>query len=538
MLKFSDSSIRNVIDISKNHIENFQLDSTEGTKRTKAKFRTMAISQRNSYVRKKIEEFSDLKLKVIDELKNRYNQLMPVENESFKKLDSYSEKLFKLVNLKSCMSDSFKLGLDFYVAKISNETSLEEFISIIDDFIKKFSEYGIELSIKDFNYTMFTEQFMEIYFNNSSFDKLREVFESIYFKCPDIKLQMKLNFSFIISKYSNKLSNVVKKIVKNMSDELKVDDNNYFDNYLNVRIDLGTKMAQDPYINTKLFLDGKYKIDDFLDSSPMKAKYYELFIEGSFDGFDNIVKDRYNNSLLDLYLTINELKKYYTYEFIINDLLEKYKNKDNVKGEITAKKKEIDKNEKLRIKYYHEYLKASGKGLFAIKNENKKKDAMLKINETVKNLNKLNDEYKDLTLTSNLNTLNESCTIYDLFLISLTSFTFLEKCFEGKEEFVGELSDIVHDYLRFIYNPVNAFIRKINVLTEYDIANIITEKFKILDLTLTDTMLTNDGIDATIDSLQTINLIQNVDKSSISFDQIKVLCDMKKIVDLYKEGEE
>ena len=123
MLKFSDSSIRNVIDISKNHIENFQLDSTEGTKRTKAKFRTMAISQRNSYVRKKIEEFSDLKLKVIDELKNRYNQLMPVENESFKKLDSYSEKLFKLVNLKSCMSDSFKLGLDFYVAKISNETS-------------------------------------------------------------------------------------------------------------------------------------------------------------------------------------------------------------------------------------------------------------------------------------------------------------------------------------------------------------------------------------------------------------------------------
>jgi hypothetical protein len=148
------------------------------------------------------------------------------------------------------------------------------------------------------------------------------------------------------------------------------------------------------------------------------------------------------------------------------------------------------------------------------------------------------DLKQPLELTNNLNTLNESCTIYDLFLISLTSFTFLEKCFVGKEEFVGELSDIINDYLRFIYNPVNAFIRKVNALVDFNISNIVTDKYKILDLTLTDTMLTTDGIDATIDSLRTINLIQNVDKSSINFDDIKVLCDMNQILLLNKEDSE
>ena len=538
-MKYNESSISKAIEIGTNHIDNFQLESDEGTKRTKTKFRTVAIGQRNNYVKKQMEDFSDLKLKLLDEIKERYEKLMPVnKTEEFNTMESNVNSLFDLVNLNSCMSDSFKLGLDYSLAKISNDTSLEEFNAILNEFITKFREFGIELTINDFKYTMFTEDYMKAFFKNASFDELRTVFEHLYFKCPDIKLQMKMNLSFIISKYSNKLSNVVKKKIESMNTELGTTKDNYLETYLNKRIEFGTLESQDEYLNTKLFLDSKYKIEDFLDDCPTKYKDYELFIEGAFDGFDAIVKDRYNNSLLDLYLTVGELKKYYIYEFIIKDLLERNKNKENAKNDIAAKKKEIDKAEKMRIKYYHEYLKASGSGLFAIKNEAKKNDAMLKINETVKNLNQLNEEFKDLTLTNNLNTLNESCTIYDLFLISLTSFTFLEKCFVGKEEFVGELSDVITDYLRFIYNPVNAFIRKVNALVDFNISNIVTDKYKILDLTITDTMLTSDGIDATIDSLRTINLIQNVDKSSINFDDIKVLFDMNQILYLNKEDSE
>ena len=530
-MKYNESSISKAIEIGTNHIDNFQLESDEGTKRTKTKFRTVAIGQRNNYVKKQMEDFSDLKLKLLDEIKERYEKLMPVnKTEEFNTMESNVNSLFDLVNLNSCMSDSFKLGLDYSLAKISNDTSLEEFNAILNEFITKFREFGIELTINDFKYTMFTEDYMKAFFKNASFDELRTVFEHLYFKCPDIKLQMKMNLSFIISKYSNKLSNVVKKKIESMNTELGTTKDNYLETYLNKRIEFGTLESQDEYLNTKLFLDSKYKIEDFLDDCPTKYKDYELFIEGAFDGFDAIVKDRYNNALLDLYLTLGELKKYYSYEFIITDLLERYKKREDAKKSVVEKKKEIDEAEKERIKHYHEYLRATGKGLFAVKNEAKKNDAMLKINETVKKLNTLNDEYKDLTLTNNLNTLNESCTIYDLFMLTLTSFTFLEKVFTSNEEFVGDLKYIIHEYLRFLYNPVNAFIRKVNALVDFNISNIITEKFKILDLTIDDTMITKDTIDATLDSLRTINLIQNVDKSSISFEQIKVLCDMDQII--------
>ena len=201
-MKYDDSSIKKAIEIGTGHIDNFQLESEEGTKRTKAKFRTVAIGQRNNYVKKQMEDFSDLKLKLLDEIKSRYERLMPEDKTAtFNSMESNVKALFELVNLNSCMSDSFKLGLDYSLAKISNDTSLEEFNAILNDFITKFREFGIELTINDFKYTMFTEEYMNAFFKNSSFDELREVFEHIYFKCPDIKLQMKMNLSFIISKY-------------------------------------------------------------------------------------------------------------------------------------------------------------------------------------------------------------------------------------------------------------------------------------------------------------------------------------------------
>ena len=147
---YTESSINNAINIGKDHIENFQLESNEGTKRTKDKFRTLAISQRNNYVKKQMEDFGDLKLKLIDEITERYNRLLPEDKTAQgNSMESNVNSLFELVNLNSNMSDSFKLGIDYLLARLSNETSLEEFNSILNEFITKFREYGIELTVND-----------------------------------------------------------------------------------------------------------------------------------------------------------------------------------------------------------------------------------------------------------------------------------------------------------------------------------------------------------------------------------------------------
>lgn len=100
-----------------------------------------------------------------------------------------------------------------------------------------------------------------------------------------------------------------------------------------------------------------------------------------------------------------------------------------------SKKKELDKEEANRQKIYKEYLKASGIGFFAKKDNIKKKNTMLKMNEEIKKLKSLYDEYNDLEITYNLNRLSESASIYDLFMISLSSFSFIEKMFTTNENF-------------------------------------------------------------------------------------------------------
>ena len=50
---------------------------------------------------------------------------------------------------------------------------------------------------------------------------------------------------------------------------------------------------------------------------------------------------------------LNELKKYYKYEFIVDDLLKRYKDRESAKSSFLVKKKEIEIKNKLSNKNPH-----------------------------------------------------------------------------------------------------------------------------------------------------------------------------------------
>ena len=139
--------------------------------------------------------------------------------------------------------------------------------------------------------------------------------------------------------------------------------------------------------------------------------------------------------------------------------------------------------------------------------------------------------------SNNLNDLSESATLYDLFLISLSSFSFIENAFNNNEEFnTNSLEYNVDEYFKFIFNPNNSFLRKTNCLVDFNIINIISEKYKLLELKVTDEMIDKDNIDSTIDTLRFINLIQNIEESSISLDTIDNIYQMDKIVSVNRDN--
>lgn len=536
MSKIDELSIVKEININKNHIDNFVTETNQGTKRIKEKFHKEAVTNRNNYINKENVKFSNYKIQIENEMVKRVKRLIPVDKtDEYKREENHVNELFELVKLKCNISDNFKLGLDFIVSSFEN-TSLDEMNMLIKKFIDTFKSFGINLSINDFKYTMFCEMYMKSFFKEYKFSNLTKTFESIYFKCPDIKLQLKMNLVDILNKYKKEISKYLESYHEKKLLDASLNDSDVINEYIYTRESLGKKKALDEYYNVKIFLDEKRKIKDYLVDSPTRDKNYNTFVD-DYNSLTDYSKNSYNSSVNSLYLTLVELKKYYKYEFIIDDLLKRYKDRESAKSNYLAKKKEIDSAESERASIYKKYLKASGIGLFAKRNETKMNDLMLKMNEQIKKLNDLYEEYNDLEISNNLNSLSESATLYDLFLMSLSSFSFIEKCFNDNEDFnKNSLEDNVDEYFKFIFNPNNNFLRKTSCLVEFNITNIISEKYKLLELKVSDEMINKDNIDSTIDTLSFINLIQNVDESSISLDTIDNIYQMNKIVSANREN--
>ena len=532
--------VKNQIDIDRNHIDSFVLETNEGTKRTKDKFFRNASAQRNEYVNRELNIFEGYLNRIKDEMRLRIQRLTPVD-----KTNEYAvgllevDHLLDLVKLNANISNSFKLGISFIIASIDENTSLEKMNSILKEFVDKFRSFGISLTITDFQYTMFTEQYMSAFFQNPDPVFMKDAFEKIYFACPDIKLHLKMNLEYIVEKYAKELDRYVTTFKQTEFSNYSVNEFTVVDKYITTRYNVGNKMAIDEYYNSKLFLEGKRKISDYLENSAARTKNYDTFVvNGKYQDLDEESKNAYDSAIMGFYLTLNELKKYYKYEFILKDLLERYKNKDSAKTQFINKKKEIEKEDKNRQAIYKEYLKAMGIGFLARKNEVAMKNAMLKMNEMIKKLHTLYEELNDIEITNYLSEVSESASIYDLFMASLRSFAFLEKSFLQQEAFQEvPFKSVIDDYLKFLYNPNNTILRKINVFTDYDIVSIVAEKYRLLNLKVTNDMIGVDAIDTTLDSVQFINLIQNISRSHITLHDIENICKMRELCD-YQEGEE
>ena len=533
MSNLEELSLVKKINIDKKHIDNYVLETTEGTKRTKDKFYREASEQRNVYVRNQLTVFQQALSAIKNEMSKRFNNLMPVDHtEDYAKDLLKIDRYLDLVKLNANMSCFFKLDFDFIVSSIRDNTSLEELNQILGRFVKKMQEVGIALSYHDFTYSMFTEYYMKSYFEHSTDEELKKSFDSIYFACPDIKLQLKMNLEYLLKVHEKELEKYVENYRLEKFKEFDVNSDNVIDKYVQIREEVGNRIAQDEYYNTIVFLDGKRKISDYENEAPARAKNYDLFaVNGSYAELNEEEKKNYDEATMNLYLTLNELKKYYRYEFMIEDLVNRYKDKATIKNTYSSKVKEIDKEEKNRLGFYKEYLKATGVGFLAKRNEEKIQNAKLKMNEQIRKLHGLYEELRDLEITYKLSSVSESASIYDLFLVILQSFPFLEKSFTSNEDFQEKsLEDNVEDFFRFLYNPNNKFLRKINVFAEYNVTEVVAEKYRLLGLKLSSADIALDTIDATLDSVRFINLVQNVERSGNNFHKISNLCAMKALL--------
>ena len=539
MSQISKVSIVQQMDIDKEHIDNFELESEKGTKKLRDKFHRNAVNERNKYVQKQKSLFNYYSKRVYYELNERVNRLMPNDSSSyFEELDKKIEKHEKLViDMNDKLSVSVKLGIDFLIQSISDTYSLEELNKALTNFIDIFTKAGIILTVEDFSYTMFTEEYMSVFLSNIGRDdfglKVSETFQRVYFECPKIIMQIKMTLRYIVNKYQKQLEEYMRLNVERSLSAVNQGVDGAVSMYLESKKQLFWTIEKDPYKNLKLFLDKEEVVGDYLPNAFMRDKNFNTFaMNGNYNELSDSDKLKFNTVIKEFCGVLIELKEYYRYEVILRDLISRYRDKDKHKSSFEQKSKEVLNLEKNRLKILKSYKKSFKPNIFGKINVNTPRVLKMEINEELVKLDSLYNEVYEFTIGKKMSDrLNDAATIYNLFSSALFSFNYMEKKFIqyfGDDEGFSLESEF-RRYIRFLYSPYNDFLRKINGLAQYNVTSVIADKYKILGLNISVEDVSKEKLDVTKKVVDYIVKALCIDENSLDSIKLDFICRVKDI---------
>lgn len=543
------AKIKEEITINENHINNFPLETETGTKKMKEKFHQKAVKERNLYIQKELDKFRQYQKQTYIELDDYVKKSLPLDKSGvYNQENEILQKLLQIIPfINDKISLEMKLGFAHIFYKLSEETnsSLNTINTCILDFITKMNQAKIELKVTDFNYSPFTLSYMTTFFQTKgqeNFDDIMQTcFKEIYWECPEIIMHLKRNLISIVRKNYQKLKEYNIEVSKKLLQEHNLTKENINQTYKRKKLQLQELIEKDEYYNLEKFLTKKKNIDDYIENAPLRTKSFnQLVIRNTYQELLEEEKNVFDKESINLQRHLKVLKEYYRYESIIKDLINRYKKKEESKTKYVAKEKEITQEEKVREKLYKEYQKASGIGFLARKNPTKMSEIKVKIKEEINKLEKLYQELEELEIDIKIaSNLSEGSSIYDALITSLSSYSYLEKVMVEKFKETDadfELQNYIKQYIEFIYNPNADFLHKITVLLDYDIAAVISEKYALLGINVKTEEITPDNIDTQLQTVDVVSLINNIKKSNISIEKIKLICDINKID--YKVEEE
>ena len=524
--------------INTKHIDEFELELKSGTKKMKEKFHNKAIKERNAYINKEIDKFMRYEKDIYKLIKKKVNEIYPKDNTL--EYDKYREKLSNykktIIFNNDKYSSFFKLNIFSLISKIDidDSVSLNDINDILSKIFNIFKDAGVNLNATDFNYSMFTYEYMELFINsfgNNSFnDIMKKSFDNIYWECPDIIKHIKLNLWFLMDKYKEKLDIYSNSKAIDLLNSTGLSKTELLDDYLKDVSNLEKLLARDDFYNLEMFMSKKKNILDYLADSSTRTKNFDQFvIDGVFADITDISK--FYNVMVDLSHTLSVLKMYYRYEFIIKDMQDKYNKRNENKTLYEQKLKEIKTEETKRSKIYNDYLKATGKkGLFHRVNPQKEKSTKLEINEEILKLVTLYDELHELEIVDRINkNITSVSSLYDLFSLSYSSYYYLEKMF--KEHFVEDVNfsfdEELDKYFDFIYSPYKDFLTKIYAFTNSSVPFVIVDKYRLLGINITGEDINNDSLDAFMDTVNYVKTVYDISKSELSLENINFIIKFK-----------
>ena len=486
----------------------------------------------NEKIQELEKEYTVLENQILNEIKNRFNS--KTENKPNneiqklqKELENYESIIEIINNIKSPYEKS-NLNKETYRLGKYYKENLENVNNQILVCINILRNLGIEISAQDFAISDYAKEYMEVFFSEMKIgdidsDNIKNKFEEIYWKCPDLITHIEINIKNI---YMNNLL-IINKFYDKKKQEIlskyKINEEQIIEEYYITKKELNKLklINRDNLLNK--FLNGELNVKDYTQDK-INSYYEKILNKETLDVINKNPEkiEEADINILKFKNSIYEFKKYLEFKFIINEVFERYKEKDKYKSLYKADLKKIKANEN-KIK------KINKKSFFRNKNNN---------NQEINNLiNELKNDYKtfgrDEFYSKIANEVNGSTSLYSVLNLASCFYEFLVDCIikNDKEIEQTEIDKKINELIEFVKFPYFTIINNIYIDENKDIALIIKDRYKLLNFNIEKDDLAEDNLDNLLNLLEKIKINYAIKKAGLNIEEIISICNFKKVIE-------
>ena len=459
----------------------------------------------------------------------RYEKATDIQSTN--EVENLEIRLNTIENILYLLSDAKtsyeKMELDKIIYKIGRyyKENLENINQQIDEAIKRFENIGIKLDLSDFDYSIYVEQYMKVFFEEKGYinsSKLKATFEEVYWKCPDLIIHIELNLRNIYFKKQAQIDKYFEKEKNELLKKWQKTPEQIMNSYLEIKMQKTEKLSQDKKLLLDKFLNGKLNIKDYIQEK-VQANYSKMLTPAKLEAEQEEIEKGIFEFLNSLY----EYKNYLYFKFIIDDVKKHYAQKENYKKIYEDTKKKIDADEK-KLKKLNK--KASKQGLFGKKKEIKQTTEQ---NQMILEIKK---SYKELDLNKFYNkiysNLGENSSIYEALNLANSYYNYLTSCMiENNKTITQEkIDEQIKSLDNFLKNPYNNIINNLTITEDKDVAMIIKDRYKLLSFNIEKEDFSAKSVDSMIATLENIATSIYLKKTELTVEGIEEILELKEVL--------
>ncbi|MBR3199345.1 MAG: hypothetical protein IKG27_04960 [Bacilli bacterium] len=434
--------------------------------------------------------------KKIDDVKTELKRrLEPFENLKYEEIsnnDVVLKNLLKALSYTNTLSTAYeKLDLDKIVYQLTNYSD-DELINNNIKILKAiniFKAANCPLMVKDFNYTNEVHEYVPMFFEEGlTNQKIKEVFDNVYWKCPDIMIRVELNLRYLYLKNKARCEKYIELVNRQVKERFTKAETSILDDYNFLRrkqkeFSSKTNMILDFYNQNK-------DIEEYTDEK-IAAITANLFKNNDYDESKIVVIKQLLNSL-------KEYKSYLKYKDLIDKARELYK--DNIEKDYM--KKTLKKISGLEGKLFKLNKKDASK-------ESKTSTSKVEpeINAKIAEIKALYDEIDtNIFKVAIKEHIRDNSTLFKVLLLACQYYKILADYFKEKEEGItyDVIDQRIDELFDFTMDPSNTLINNVTILEERELSDIIITNYKMLNINIEESLADESSIESLISDLERI----------------------------------